>query len=334
MAKARSAAAPHAPERFAGPGAGLFFGALCALNGAFVPAVARLTTERGDPFFVAAATTAFAGVTAGVVLAARGELGWLARRGSAGTLAVLGLLGTALPFLLFFAGTQRTSAIEAVLCLQMEPVYSLLLAWGVLGHRLTLRRLSAAALLASGVFLAVGVGRGPRGDALGLGLLMVTPLCWQLSHVLVLRRLPGTPAPVLTGARYVWGAIFLAPALWLSPAGPGDLPLREQLPILALQGVVLAYAGTMFWYLAIGRLDLARATAVVVPSIPVLSLGVSYLLLGEQASLRQLAGTALTVVGVVAFARAPHAVSERERIPAPSAPIAVPVEPEEGGDAA
>jgi drug/metabolite transporter (DMT)-like permease len=152
--------------------------------------------------------------------------------------------------------------------------------------------------------------------------------------VLVLRRLPGTPAPVLTGARYVWGALFLAPALWLSPAGPAGVPLGEQLPILLFQGVVLSYAGTMFWYLAILRLDLARATAVVVPSIPVLSLGVSYLLLGETATARQLAGTLLTVAGVVAFARAPHAVPERERIPAPSAPIAVEVEPEEGGDAA
>jgi hypothetical protein len=40
------------------------------------------------------------------------------------------------------------------------------------------------------------------------------------------------------------------------------------------------------------------------------------------------------VAGVVAFARAPHAVEERERIPAPSAPIAVEVRPEAGGDAA
>ena len=40
---------------------GLLFAGLCALNGAFVPAVAKFTTDRADPLFVAAATTFFAG---------------------------------------------------------------------------------------------------------------------------------------------------------------------------------------------------------------------------------------------------------------------------------
>ena len=36
---------------------GLLFAGLCALNGAFVPAVAKLTTARGDALFVATVTT-------------------------------------------------------------------------------------------------------------------------------------------------------------------------------------------------------------------------------------------------------------------------------------
>ena len=72
-----------------GERAGLGFAGLCALNGAFVAPVARLTTERGDPLFVAAVTTLFAGVTGAVVLAARGELRAL-RGEHALTLAFLG----------------------------------------------------------------------------------------------------------------------------------------------------------------------------------------------------------------------------------------------------
>ncbi len=316
-----------------GQGAGMVFGLLCALNGAFVPAVAKLTTGRADPLFVAALTTAFAGASALAVLAARGELRLLVQRDTLGTLAILGLLGTALPYVLFFVGTQRTSAIEAALCLQIEPVYALLLAWRVLGHRLTLRRVAACAVLAAGVAVAVGVGKEARGDPLGLALLLVTPLCWQLSHVMVLRRLRGFPAQALTGARYVYGSLFLAPALALG-GGDGAASLSAQLPTLAFQGIVLSYAGTMLWYLAILRLDLARATAIVVPSTPVLALGVSFLLLGESPTAWQLGGMAVTVAGVVVFALAPHAVSELERIPMPAAPIALPVDPEEGDDAA
>jgi drug/metabolite transporter (DMT)-like permease len=314
---------------------GLLWGGLCALNGAFVPAVAKLTTERADPLFVAIATTAFAGAAAAAVLAARGQLGRLVRRPDAPWLALLGLLGTALPFFLFFQGTRRTSAIEAVLCLQTEPVYSLLLAWLVLGHRLTWRRAAAAAVLGAGIGVAVGT-EGARGDPLGLAALLATPLCWQVSHLVALRRLAGVPPVVLTGARYVFGALVLLPALAVDGGAlvPSAPALRAQLPALALQGVVLSYVGTMLWYLAIARLDLARATAIVVPSIPLLSLGASAALVGEVPTLRQAAGMLLTVAGMLAFVRAPHAVEVRERVPTATAPLAIPADPSRGGDEA
>lgn len=314
---------------------GLVYGALCAVNGAFVPAVAKLTTERADPVLVAAVTTGFAGVAALLVLAQRGELPRLVERAQRWTLLLIGLLGTALPFLLFFYGASRTSAIEAVLCLQTEPVYSLLLAWGVLGHRLTRRRVVAATGLLLGIALAVG-GGGARGDAAGIAALLAAPLCWQLSHLVTLKRLAGLSPPLLTGARHVYGSLWLAAALLV--LGPAELPaaadLAGQLPLLAVQGVLLTYSGTMLWYMAIARLDLARTTAIVVPSIPVLSLAASFAVVGEVPSPRQAAGMALTVAGVLAFVRAPHAVERRERIPSATAPLAVPADPVQGGDEA
>ena len=158
--------------------------------------------------------------------------------------------------------------------------------------------------------MALAVAGKSSADPLGLALLLATPLAWQLSHLLVLRRLPSVPGELLTAARYVWGGVLLAlfaPAL----AGRGLLPeptaLRAQLPVLLIQGVVLYYAGTMLWYQAIARLDLARATAIVVPSIPLLSLGASFALLGEVPTPRQWAGLLLAAAGVLAFVLAPRA---------------------------
>ena len=287
---------------------GLLFAGLCALNGAFVPGLAKLTTNRSDALFVAAATATFGGLFAAAVLALRGELGWLARPGARGRLAVIGALGTAAAFFLFFAGTRRAGAIEATLCLQCEPAYSLLLSWLALGHRPTPRRVLATGLLLSGIALALGV-QDFRASA-GVWLLLGTPLCWQLSHLIVLRGLPGTPPLVLTGARYIWGGTLLALS-WLLLRGVEGLPATHELPhilpTLALQGVVLSYLGTVFWYQSIARLDLGRATAIVVPSIPVLSLGATWLLVGEVASPRQWAGLAVTLTGVMAFVMAPQA---------------------------
>lgn len=292
--------------------AGLVFAALCALNGAFVPAIAKFTTGRADPFLVAAATGVFAGAGCAVLLALRGELGELFRPGRWPKLAALGALGTGLAFGLFFLGAERSSAIETALALQVEPAYSLLLSWLALGHRPSPRRAAALLVILAGIAFALGVRTLDASS--GIGFLLVTPFCWQLSHLLVLRKLPGISALVLTGARYVYGGAFLALAWALrgAPMPPAG-ELLALLPVLALQGVVLSMLGTLLWYQTILRLDLGRATAIVVPSIPVLSLGASFLVLGEVATPRQWAGLLLTVAGVLAFVTGPAAAARAPR---------------------
>lgn len=317
----------RAPRRGAHPQErlGLLFAGLCAMNGAFVPAVAKLTTNAADALFVAASTTVVAGVCAFVVLALRGGVGVLWARGQRLPLVAIGTLGTAVTFLLFFEGARRSTAIETALCLQIEPVYSLFLARAFLGHPLTPRRLAAVAAIVGGIGLAMN----PEGFSgwVGNGLLLATPLGWQISHLIVLRGLPSVQPRTLTAARYVYGGIILA-AVWLASGGVARMPVGDELlsllPVMALQGAVLSFVGTMIWYEAIARLDLARCTAIVVPSIPLLSLGASFLLLGEVASARQLAGLLLTALGVVAFVTAPHAHEAIERVPSATAPIAVP----------
>jgi drug/metabolite transporter (DMT)-like permease len=133
----------------------------------------------------------------------------------------------------------------------------------------------------------------------------------------------------LTGARYLFGGAILA-VVWAVGGGPGRLPpapdLARMAPLLAVQGVGLSFVGTLLWYGTIARLDLARATSIVVPSVPLLSLGASFLLLGEVAVARQWVGLLLTAGGVLAFVTAPDAHEPSARVPTATAPIAVPDE--------
>lgn len=308
---------------------GLLFAALCALNGAFVPAVAVLTTGRASALLVATLSNLFAATAALAVLALRRELSVLTRRREGPWLLLIGLLGTALAHALFFLGAQRTSAIETTLCLQIEPVYSLIASRVFLGHPITRRRALAAGITLAGIGLAIGAQQATLGS--GVLILLATPLCWQSSHIVVLRHLRGISPPVLTGARYVYGGLLLAlfftaqhvlfPEATALPA-PGVIPAL--LPLLAVQGILLGYVGTSLWYQAIARLDLARTTAIVVPSIPLLSFGASFLLLGEVANPAQWAGLALVAAGVLAFVTAPDAIRPGEHIPAPTAPLLTP----------
>lgn len=289
--------------------AGVLFALACAVNGAFVPAVAKITTKEVGGLAVALLTTMLAAAVASGVLLVRG--GWREWWASERRLALilLGVLGTGVSFSLFFTGAKQASAIETVLCLQIEPVYSLLLAWGVLGHRPTRRRVVATALILLGLALALGVERLPASS--GIGYLLLTPLCWQLSHLIVLRQLAPVRVEVLTAGRYLWGTAALA--VWFLLQAP-PTPVLASVPAyawpwLALQGAVLSYGGTLMWYAAVRRIDLARATVLVVPTVPLLSLVVSFALLREVPTLQQLVGVLLTTAGVYAFAQ--RGVAER-----------------------
>lgn len=288
--------------------AGLLFAGLCAALAAFSPAFAKLTTSSLDALSVAVGTTAFGALAGLALLGARGELARLGDRRALPRLVAMAALGTGAAFFLFFQGAQRTSAIETALCLQVEPAYSLLLARVALGHPITGRRMGAAAVILAGIALALE----PRGlsGAVGVACLLATPLCWQLSHLVALRGLPAVDPRVFATARYVFGGALLAAVFAARGALGGGPPLRalaQAAPVLALQGMVLSFVGTLLWYETIARLDLARATAIVVPSVPILSLGASFLLLGEVASARQAVGLGLAAAGVLVFVTAPDA---------------------------
>lgn len=286
--------------------AGLAMAGYCVLNSAFVPAVAKLTTSLASGFTIALFTSFFGGVIAAGFLAWRRELHLLWPRKDLPTLVAIGALGTALAFLLYYSGAKRVTAIETALCVQTEPIYSLIGARLVLGYPMPGRRVAAVFAIALGI--AIAIGTAPTSGWLGLGFLLATPLAWQISHWIALRNLHEFNALQLSGARYVYGTLVLAVA-WLLIEGTSGLPSREQvgsfLPGVALQGMVLSFGGTYAWYGAVKRLDLTRATAIVVPSAPIVSLVVSYLVLGEAVTLRQAIGFALTAAGVLTFALAP-----------------------------
>lgn len=312
--------------------AGLAYAALCAINGAFVPAFAKLTTGLGDPLLVAAVTSLFAAACGFAIVAARGELAVLVGRRTAPRLLLIAALGTGAAFYLFFLGASRSSAIDTVLCLQTEPAYALVLAWIWLGNRPTPRRVGATVALMAGIALAIGT-EGLSASS-GTWMLLATPMCWQLSHLVALRGLRGVTPAVLTAARYVYGSVLLV----LLYAVAGDQisapPVRQWLrllPLLGVQGIILSYGGTLLWYSAVTRLDLARTTSIVVPSIPLLSLAASFALLGEVPTLRQLVGLLLTAAGVYAYVTAPQPATALPPAPRAGGSLPQPLAKTEGG---
>src|SRR5260370_15701265 len=114
----------------------------------------------------------------------RGELGSLIDRRYRMRLLMLSIVGTVVTTLTLVFGLRRIDAVAGTLLLQIEPVYSLLLATLFAGEPPTLRQLSATVIILTGIVSALGGGRGASSPAATAVLVAVTPLFLQTSHIL------------------------------------------------------------------------------------------------------------------------------------------------------
>jgi drug/metabolite transporter (DMT)-like permease len=194
-------------------------------------------------------------------------------------------------------------------------------AWALFGERPSRSMLLALPVVLTGVVLisgVIGVGAYGSDPALGVILGIATALCYS-GYLLVIRlggrdpRRPAGPVAVAT----------VTTALVAAGAGAviGDLELRpgpESLFWLAMLGVTSQSLGYLFISISLPRLP-AMVTSMILLVQPVLTVGLSMVLLGERPSPAQLLGVVL-VVGGIAVATIPLARVRDALRRAPDAP--------------
>jgi drug/metabolite transporter (DMT)-like permease len=249
------------------PNRGVILALLTALISGVSVYVAKLGTQVvPDPFVYTTARNLTVGAALLVVLALRGprvQL-WSLSRASWLRLAAIAVVGGSVPFLLFFWGLTLTSAATAGLIQKTQFIWIALLATPFLGERLN--RLSAIALSAILIGVAISGPLTLATPGLGAALVLAATLLWAGETVLVRRVVRDVPPLVAATARMTGGAVILLIVLGLTGRLPGLLQLdRPQLFWVVVPSVLLlGYAIT--WYTA-----LRHGSAVVVSSV--LSLG-------------------------------------------------------------
>jgi drug/metabolite transporter (DMT)-like permease len=290
---------PHDPPRAVA--GGLLFAISNVTISAMQPVITRYAALRIDPLLFCASSVMVAAGLAATMLICTGEIGSLIEFRYLPRLAAISFAGTVATTLALIYGLRKVDAVAAVILLQSEPVYSLILATAFLKERPSRGQLLATAMILGAIGYVFGAGRGFRPLSAAL-LILITPLFWQISHILSLKVMPPLTPRVITSARYVYAAIAMLTVL--SGFELGSLALLAAPGVLipvVLTGAVVYFMGSFTWYGAISRLSLAWTTALVIPAVPVASLVFSMIFLGERPNVHELAGLACVMVGILAL---------------------------------
>ncbi len=233
----------------------------------------------------------------------------LTSRGS-GTLIVIGIVGTAIPYILLSVGLPLTSASNAAILLKAEILYAVFLGTLFLNEPFNLRQATAAAIMIIGVGFLTTEG-GFSLPNLGDLLILATPFCWSFTHTLVKQFHKLTPPFLLVSIRtLVGGVVLMGLQLILDPSA---FYLHPSLWGFAGFAVVVeggnTFVGIACWYLGIRYITLAKATALTILS-PVVAFIASLPLLGEVTTPIQV--VSLGIIGVGLYLLVVSRVAEKK----------------------
>lgn len=177
-------------------------------------------------------------------------------------LVAVGIMGGAIPFVLFFEGLSRASSVQAAFIHKTLVIWVALLAVPLLREKLTAFHFAAIGLLVGGEAVMTGV------DAIAIGtgevMILAATLLWAVEVVVAKTLLKDLAASTVGAARMGIGAIALIAWTLSTGAANGITALPASAwAWVAITGLSLtAYVGT--WYLALSRAQAVDVSAVLV----------------------------------------------------------------------
>ena len=215
---------------------------------------------------------------------------------------VIGLVNSALPFLLFaFAAVHLPASYSAILN-AATPLFAVLLSALWLGERLTAPRIAGLAAGVAGVALVTRAGPVAPDAMFGwaTAACLVAALCYALAGIYIKRRATGVKPMAIAGWSQVFAGCALLPLTPFAPA-TGNLTgiVVANMLALALLCSAVAY---LLYYRLVADLGPSRAMSVTF-LIPLFGMLWSVLFLDETITLPMLAGCALIVGGTLLVLR-------------------------------
>ncbi|HVI91988.1 MAG TPA: DMT family transporter [Dongiaceae bacterium] len=211
-------------------------------------------------------------------------------------LAVIASGGVAAPVLLMF-GLKVTPASNAALLLNLEGVFTLVLAWVVFRENVDRRLMvGAVALIAGACLLALPAGGNlafGQASLAGVGLIAGACLCWAIDNNLTRKLSAADPMQITAAKGLVAGGVNLAIALGRGAHLPGPAALAG----IGVIGFFCYGISLVLFVHALRHLGAAR-TGAYYATAPFIGAGIAILLLGESPTLFFLAAALLMALGL------------------------------------
>ena len=232
-------------------------------------------------------------------------------------LFAIAALGLSVQNALIFTGLKAVPAATASLVVQSQVPFAVIAAAVFGKEALNYLRVLGMAVALAGLVLVAGAPEA-AGDIVSLLLIVAGAALWGVAQVLI-RVLGRDDGRRIAGAICLWAApqsfLLSLPfegGQWASVTTAG-LDSWIALAILILCGYVLAYT---FWYRLLQRHRIDQITPFIL-LMPIVSVFLSWLLLGEAVSWMTLAGGAVVLGGVAIVIAAPAERKESAAGPAP-----------------
>lgn len=224
-------------------------------------------------------------------------------RGMWPKLAIIGLINSAIPFLLFAWAAQRSPAAIGAICNAMTVLFAALIGFMFFGEKIGARRAIALVVGFAGVVLLATSKAGGLSVGMAVVAGSTAALLYGVGVNLVRRHLAGIPPAAAAAATLSCSALLLA------PFAATHWPTNDIAPLawgsaIAIGIVCTGYA-FLLYYRLIQRIGPARA-ATVTYLVPLFGALFAWLFLGEPVTPAML-GAGVLILGSVAFSqRAPR----------------------------
>jgi drug/metabolite transporter (DMT)-like permease len=222
--------------------------------------------------------------------------GTAALRSHARPIAVVGLVNSAIPFVLLAYATLTFTAGAMSVLNSTAPLFGALVAHFWLGERLTPARVAGLALGLAGVAVLAGdrVAATRPDIALAVVAALGAGLFYGIGASYTRKRLAGVPPLAVAGGSQAAAALALLPfALAAWPLAPVPLRAWVSVALLAVASTAVAY---VLYFRLIANVGPTRAIAVTF-LIPAFGVFWGYVVLAEPVSARMVIGAGLVLVG-------------------------------------